>query len=76
MRFLLGFILLVFLASIGIFAVQNTQTITVKFLNWGLTAPVALFAIGVYFLGMVSGWNVIAFVRGSISRVRSHSTQN
>ncbi len=71
MRYLLGLILLIFLGAIGLFAVQNTQAITVKFWNWGLTAPVALLAIGAYLLGMISGWYVVAFLRGSISRVRA-----
>jgi uncharacterized integral membrane protein len=73
LRYLLGLILLIFLGAIGLFAVQNTQAITVKFWNWSLTAPVAILAISAYFLGMISGWNVIAFVRSSISRVRSRS---
>jgi uncharacterized integral membrane protein len=69
MRYVLGFILLVFLGAVGIFAVQNTQTVTVQFLNWSLTAPLALLAVGIYVLGMASGWNVVAFVRTSIRRV-------
>jgi lipopolysaccharide assembly protein A len=72
LRFLLGLILLIFLAAVGVFAVQNTQSITVRFWNWGITAPVAILAIGVYFLGMLSGWNVVAFLRTSLRRVRSH----
>jgi hypothetical protein len=40
-----------FLGAVGIFAVQNTQTITVRFLNWGLTASVAILTIAVYFAG-------------------------
>lgn len=69
MRFLLGFILLIFLGALGVFAVQNTQTLTVKFLNWSLTAPLALVSVGIYFLGMLSGWNVVAFLRRSIHSV-------
>ena len=73
MRYLLGLILLIFLGAVGLFAVQNTQPITVKFWNWGVTAPVALLAVGVYLLGLISGWNVVAFLRSSISQVRSRS---
>lgn len=71
MRYLLGLILLIFLGAVGLFAVQNTQAITVRFWDRSLSAPVALLAVGVYLLGMISGWNVIAFLRGSIRRVRS-----
>lgn len=73
MRFILGVILLVFLAAVGIFAIQNTQTITVRFVSWSLTAPVAILTVGVYFLGMLSGWSVVSFLRRSIRRVTSES---
>ncbi len=71
MRYILGVILFVFLAAVGVFAVQNTQTITVRVLNWGLTAPVALLIVAAYFLGMLSGWSVVSFLRRSIRRVTS-----
>ena len=75
MRYILGLILLIFLGAVGLFAFQNTQPVTVKFWNSSVTAPFALLAVGVYLLGMVSGWNVIAFVRSSINRVRSQPPQ-
>jgi putative membrane protein len=70
-RFVLGVVLLVFLGAVGAFAVQNTQTVTVQFLKWGVTAPLALLTIAVYFLGMLSGWSVVSFLRRSIRRVAS-----
>ncbi len=73
MRYLLGLILLVFLGVVGIFAVQNTQTVRLNFLSWSVTAPLALLAVAIYFLGMLSGWNVVAFLRRSISRVTAES---
>lgn len=69
MRFILGVILLIFLGAVGVFAVQNTQTVRLSFLNWRLDAPIAFLAIAIYFLGMLSGWNVIAFLRRTINRV-------
>ena len=66
MRYILSIIFLIFLGAIGVFALQNTEVITVRFLNWNLTAPVALLAVVVYFLGMLSGWTVVAFVRRSV----------
>lgn len=76
MRFLLGLPLLIFLAAVGLFAVQNTQSITVKFWNWGVTGPVALLAVVAYLLGMISGWNVIAFLRTSLKGVRSRTPRD
>jgi putative membrane protein len=69
MRFILGFFLLLFLAAIAVFALQNTQTVTVSFLNWSLTAPFALAAVAIYLLGMLSGWTVVSFLRRSIRQV-------
>jgi uncharacterized integral membrane protein len=60
---------LVFLGAVGIFAVQNTIDITIWFLNWSATAPLALVIVAVYLLGMLTGWTVVAFVTRSIRRV-------
>ncbi len=72
MRYIQAVILLVFLAAIGVFAVQNRDIITVRFLTWNLSEPVALVTVVVYFLGMLSGWTVVAFVRGSLRRITEH----
>jgi uncharacterized integral membrane protein len=69
MRLIQAVILLAFLGAIGIFAMQNTQPLTVRFLNWRLTSSVALLAVGVYLLGMLTGWTVVAFVTRSLRRV-------
>ena len=55
-----------------LFAVQNMETISVTFWTWKLTAPVALVIVAVYFLGMLSGWTVVAFVGRSLRRVTEH----
>ena len=69
MRFIQAVLFLVFLGAVGLFAVQNTRSVTVDFWTWHLTAPVALVIVAVYFLGMLSGWTVVAFVRRSLRRV-------
>ena len=69
MRYVQAILLLVFLGALGIFAVQNTNTITVWFLDWGITAPLALVSVAVYLLGMLTGWTVVAFVSRSLRRV-------
>ncbi len=71
MRFILGVILLAFLAVVGIFAVQNNQPVRLVFLNRSANTTLALLTVGVYFLGMLSGWNVVAFLRRSINSVTS-----
>jgi lipopolysaccharide assembly protein A len=69
MRFIQAVILLAFLGAVGIFAVQNTQAVTVEFLKWSVTAPVAFLTIVVYLLGMLTGWTVVSFLSRSIRRV-------
>ncbi len=61
MRFLQAIILLIFLGMLGLFAVQNTEDITVTFWTWKITGPVALLTIAAYVLGMLSGWTVVSF---------------
>jgi uncharacterized integral membrane protein len=69
MRFVQAVIFLAFLGAVGFFALQNTQVVTVQFLNWTASAPVALTILSVYLLGMLSGWTVVAFVGRSIRRI-------
>jgi len=69
MRIIQAILFLIFLGAVGLFAVQNTRPITVAFWTWEATASVTLVIVAVYFLGMVSGWTVVAFVRRSLRRV-------
>jgi lipopolysaccharide assembly protein A len=69
MRIIQAILFLVFLGAVGLFAVQNTRSVTVEFWTWEVTGPVAAVVVAVYLLGMVSGWTVVAFVRRSLRRV-------
>ena len=69
MRFIQAVIFLVLLGVIIIFAVQNSQIVTVQFLNWSVNSPIALLSVGVYLLGMLSGWTVVGFMGRSVRRV-------
>jgi uncharacterized integral membrane protein len=75
MRYLQAVLFLAFLAAIGIFAIQNRNVITVNFLNWNLSQPVAMLSVAVHVLGMFSGWAVLGFLRrsyhGAIDRPRN-----
>jgi uncharacterized integral membrane protein len=72
-RFLQFLIFLTFLSVVGIFAVQNTDVLTFRFLNWSVTGPVALLAIVTYLVGMLSGWTVVSFAMRSMRRIGQHS---
>jgi uncharacterized integral membrane protein len=69
MRLIQAIIFLAFLGAVGVFAVQNTDTVAVNFLAWSLSVPVAILIVSVYFLGMLSGWTVVSFVRRSVRRI-------
>jgi lipopolysaccharide assembly protein A len=70
MRIFYLVLLFLLVGVIAIFAVQNLQTITVSFLSWSVTLPIALVVIGVYALGMISGGSVLAFLRWTMHRAK------
>jgi uncharacterized integral membrane protein len=72
MRYIQAVVFLAFLVTIGTFAIQNRDVITVNFLTWNLSQSVAIVTGAVYILGMLSGWAVLAFARGSFRRVTQH----
>ena len=69
MRVIYMLILLLLLGAIGIFALQNRETITLQYLDRSVSCPLALLIGIVYVLGMVSGWTVVGFVQRSLRRV-------
>ena len=76
MRFVYFLFLLVFVAVIAIFVVENREEVPLKF-SVPFTdfsrelgpAPLSLVLVGAYFLGMLSGWTVVGFVKRSFERV-------
>lgn len=65
MRFIQAAFFLALLIAIGTFAVQNRDVITVNFLAWNLSQPLAIVTLAGYILGMLSGWTVLSFARGT-----------
>jgi putative membrane protein len=50
-------------AATLVFAIQNLQSVTVSFLNFQLSAPLAMLIAVVYVLGMATGGSLWAFFR-------------
>jgi putative membrane protein len=73
MRYIQAFVFLAFLLACGVFAAQNTGVVTVNFLAWNLSQPVALLVVVVYVLGMLSGGTALAFMRRSFREVTQRS---
>lgn len=69
MRAFYAIVLLLFLAAIGIFAFQNMDTVTIKYLDRSSEVPLSALVGAVYALGMVSGWTVVGMVKKSLQRV-------
>jgi len=69
--FYLGFLFLL-VGVTALFALQNLRTITVSFLNWSVTLPIAGVVAGAYVLGMASGGSVLAFLRWTLRRSKKN----
>ncbi len=68
MRALFLIIIVLFLATIAVFAFQNLYSVTVAFLGLQLTAPLAFLIALIYLLGMATGGSLISFLRYSIHK--------
>jgi hypothetical protein len=75
MRLIYFLFLVAFAGAVGVFAYQNQHEITLTFLNWQITASVALVAGVIYALGMLSGWTVVGMIRRSFRRVTAEADQ-
>jgi putative membrane protein len=70
MRILYLALVVVLIGVTVLFALQNLRAITVSFLDWSLTLPIALVVIGSYILGMATGGGVMAFLRWTLRRAK------
>ena len=69
MRMFYGFILVVLLAAVGLFALQNRGEVTLNYLDRTLKTSLAVLIGATYVIGMITGWTVLGFLRRSIHRV-------
>ncbi len=70
MRWIYLAIIVVFVLVILIFALQNTEIVSVSFLSGAVGAPLALVVIVVYVLGAATGGSLYALLRKSIQGSR------
>lgn len=69
MRFLYFLILVVIGAAVAVFAVQNSENVTLHYLDRQVSSSLALLIGVVYLLGMLSGWTVVGLLKRSLQRV-------
>ena len=72
MRWVYLVLLLVIVAVIVDFIVENGENQTVSFFRQKINAPLSLFFVAVYFLGMWSGGTVVGFVKRAYHRATEH----
>lgn len=63
MRWLHTGVIAVLGLALLVFAFQNLQSVTVAFLGFGMTVPLAILAIVIYLLGMATGSSIWSLVR-------------
>jgi lipopolysaccharide assembly protein A len=70
MRWVYLIVIIVFVAVIVIFGIQNRDMVTISFLGFGLRAPLAVLAVIVYVLGAITGGSLYALLRKSVRESR------
>ncbi len=70
MRWVYIGITVVLALAVLVFALQNLDSVTLAFLGWSLTAPVAIVAVAAYLLGMATGSSLFALVRHMLAQTR------
>ena len=63
MRWFHTIVIAVLAIAVLIFALQNLQSVTVDFLGFSLSAPLAVLFVIVYLLGMATGGSAWALIR-------------
>ena len=74
MRWVHMSIIAILAVAIVIFAFQNLQSVTVAFLNFRLSAPLAVLIAVVYVLGMVTGGSLWAMFRWALEGSKRSAT--
>jgi uncharacterized integral membrane protein len=69
-RWLYLAIVVVFVAALIIFVVQNTESVSMSFLSFGLTLPLAVLAFIIYVLGALTGGSLYGLLRRSVAGSR------
>jgi putative membrane protein len=71
MRWVYLIVVVVFVAAIVIFVIQNGEMVTISFLSFSLRAPLAILVVIVYVLGAITGGSLYALLRKSVRESRA-----
>ena len=67
-------IVVLFIAAMIVFLIQNREVVTMEFLGFAIRAPLGLVAAGFYALGAITGLGLFALLRRSIEASRQTRT--
>jgi uncharacterized integral membrane protein len=70
MRWVYLIIIIVFVAALVIFGVQNREMATMSFLGFSVRAPLIILAVIFYVLGAITGGSLYALLRKSVRESR------
>jgi uncharacterized integral membrane protein len=70
MRWFHTAVIAVFVVAMLIFAIQNAHTVEIEFLGFVARMPMAILAIVIYLLGMVTGGSLRSLLRRAIEGSR------
>jgi len=69
MRLIYFLLLVLFLAAVTVFVLQNKDDITIEYLNRSASLPLPAVVGGAYLLGMLTGWTVVGLIKRSFQRI-------
>jgi lipopolysaccharide assembly protein A len=65
MRWIHLSVIVLFVAAVIVFAIQNLQIVTMRFLGLSASIPLALLVVIIYLLGTATGGSLITMLRRS-----------
>jgi lipopolysaccharide assembly protein A len=69
MRLVYLIVIVLFVAAAIVFVAQNRDPLTISFLGFSVSAPVAILSGIMYFLGAVTGGSLFALLRHSVRKL-------
>jgi uncharacterized integral membrane protein len=74
-RFIYFLVLLIILAGVAVFAVQNNEEVGLRLPQRNTSLPTAALVGAAYALCMLSGWSVVGFLGRSFDRALQRSNR-
>jgi uncharacterized integral membrane protein len=63
MRYVTATLAILLLLVAVVFSIQNREAVSLAFRVWSLSVPKIFLILGIYVLGMLSGWGPVALVK-------------